>query len=78
MRLWSRNREHAHLSEAVERSLEHGLAEKLVDFAPLAFQLTARLHAATDADGHAADPLACLEESLSQGDAYVPPRALDR
>ena len=33
---------------------------------PLAFQLTARLNSVTDSEGHAVDPLFCLEESLSQ------------
>ena len=66
VRLWNNNRKHAHLSQTIERELSSGLAGKIDDFVPLAFQLTARLNSVTDSEGHAVDPLFCLEESLSQ------------
>ena len=63
VRLWTRNRDHAHLSTHIEEELRTGLSGKIDDFVPLSFQLTSRLNSATDTN---VDPLACLEESLSQ------------
>ena len=71
VRLWSGNREHAQLSTHIERELRTGLATRVVDFVPLAFQLTARLASVADADGHPMDT-DHTEESLSQGSHVGP------